>query len=168
MEKITHSFAPVYDCQSRVLILGTMPSPKSRANGFYYSHPQNRFWRIMGDIFDQLVPDAPEQKRDWLMDHRIALWDVLHSCDITGADDSSIRNPVPNDLTQIINYAPIQAIFTTGTKAAALYKRFCLPSIGMEAIALPSTSPANCRFYRYEQLLEQYQIIKTYLDEGNI
>ena len=157
---VTHEFGPWYDAQSRVLILGTMPSPKSREAGFYYAHPQNRFWRVLPALYGEprLVGDIAAQQ-DFLTRRHIALWDVLASCEITGASDSSIRNPVPNDMNVILCAAPIRAIFATGQKAGALYKKYCLPQCGMPAHILPSTSPANCAV-NLDALRAKYDIIR--------
>lgn len=160
---VNHTISPVYDKNSRILILGTMPSPRSRELGFYYSHPQNRFWRIISDIMEQSVPQTNLEKTSFLLDNNIALWDVLKSCSISGADDSTIKAPVPNDLSEILHGTAIKAIFTTGSKAAALYRRYCLDRTKIEAINLPSTSPANCRFYTYERLLDEYRVLKEYI-----
>lgn len=162
-EKIVHTIEPVYDASSRVLILGTMPSPKSRETGFYYGHPQNRFWRVMSALFSCEIPKTNGQRTALLKENRIALWDVLASCDIAGADDGSIKNPVPNDFSRILRGSDIQAIFTTGTKAYALYNRLCRDKTGIEAVPLPSTSPANCRYYTFDQLVERYKVIMDYL-----
>lgn len=153
-----HMIQPVYDERSEILILGTMPSPKSREAGFYYAHPQNRFWRVLADVFGEDVPQGTQDRRAFALRHRIALWDVLAQCDIEGAQDQTIRNPVPNDIGRILRAAPVQAVFTTGAAAAKLYKRYCLPQTGREAIALPSTSSANCRM-PYETLLQAYRVI---------
>ncbi len=161
MELIEHTIKPVYDENSKILILGTMPSPKSREYGFYYSHPQNRFWRVVSDLYGQSAPTTIEEKTAFLLQNRIALWDVLKSCRIEGADDGSIKDPVPNDIAALLAQTNIRAVFTTGTKAASLYKRFCQKSAG-PAIALPSTSPANCRHYNYERLKAAYRIILQY------
>lgn len=157
---VTHQFGPWYDAQSRVLILGTMPSPKSREAGFYYAHPQNRFWRVLPALYDEppLVGDIPAQQ-DFLTRHHIALWDVLASCEIEGAADSTIRNPVPNDMNIILQAAPIRAVFATGQKAGALYKKYCLPQCGVSAQVLPSTSPANCAV-KFDTLCEKYAVIR--------
>lgn len=160
MERIVHPLEPVCDENSRVLVLGTMPSPKSREYGFYYSHPQNRFWRIVADLYGLPLPKTNEEKRAVLSSCRIALWDVLKSCMIEGADDGSIREPVPNDIAALLAHTGIHTVFTTGTKAAALYRRLCLKQTGMPAVELPSTSPANCRFYSYEKLLQTYRILR--------
>lgn len=162
IETIEHTFEPVCDQNSRILILGTMPSPKSREYGFYYSHPQNRFWKIVSDLYGQKLPEGNIEKTEFLLRNHIALWDVLKSCSISGADDSSIRNPVANDIGGLLKKTNIRAVFTTGTKAAALYRRFCEKSAGVSAIALPSTSPANCRHYDYDSLKAAYRIILQY------
>ncbi len=159
---VRHTFAPVFDSASRVLILGTMPSPVSRANGFYYSHPQNRFWHILAKLLLQPVPGTPEEKRAFLLMHGIALWDVLASCEIEGASDASIQKPTANDLRVILARADIRALFTTGQKAFALYRRLCQPATGLDAIPLPSTSPANARM-SIEVLAESYRRILPYL-----
>ena len=122
-ERISHAFDPVFDGESRVLILGTMPSPKSRELGFYYSHPRNRFWPVLSKIFGEEIPKTPEEKQNFCLRNKIALWDVLKECDIEGASDSSIKNAVPNDLSVILNSANIKAVFTTGGTAGKLYKK---------------------------------------------
>lgn len=162
MEHIVHPLNPVFDGNSRVLILGTMPSPKSREYGFYYSHPQNRFWRVVSDVYRQPIPVTPEEKKQFALRNRFALWDVLKSCTIQGADDASIRDPIPNDIARLLRQTGIRTVFTTGAKAASLYARFCRKETGVEAISLPSTSPANCRFYTYERLLYAYRILAEF------
>ena len=163
-QQVIHPLATVFDAHSRVLILGTMPSPKSRETGFYYGHPQNRFWRVMAELLDEPFPASREERLALALRRHFALWDVLASCVIRWADDGSIREPEANDLSAVLSAAPIEAIFTTGTKAAALYRKLCLPKTGVEAIALPSTSAANCRFYSYEQLVKAYAAVKEYLN----
>lgn len=158
-EFIEHTIEPVYNEESRILILGTMPSPKSREYGFYYSHPQNRFWHVVSNLLNQETPKTNEEKADFLLKNRIAMWDVLKSCDIVGADDSSIKNPVANDFSVILQKTKINRIYTTGTKATLLYKQLCLPITGIESVYLPSTSPANCRHFTFEKLVESYKII---------
>lgn len=162
-ERIEHTIAPVFNKDCKILILGTMPSPKSREVGFYYSHPQNRFWAIMANLFEASLPKTKEEKIEFLLSHQIALWDVLQSCDIQGADDGSIQNPTPNHLETVLEKAPIQQIYTTGQKAFSLYKKLCLPTTNRQAIALPSTSPANCRYYNFEALRDAYKVILPYL-----
>lgn len=160
-DKVTHEFPPVFDGNSKVLILGTIPSPKSRELGFYYMHPQNRFWKMLCAVLNESVPDSIAERRALCLRRGIALWDVLESCEIRGAEDSSISNAVPNDLRRIIGGSPIKRIFTTGKKAHALYKRF-FPDLA-EDICLPSTSPAN-RTITEAEMLEQYRQIAEFID----
>lgn len=162
VKNIIHQFQPVYTPQSKILMLGTMPSPKSREQGFYYGHPRNRFWRVVSDIRGEKEPQSIEEKKAFLIRNNIAIWDVLYSCDIAGADDNSIKNPIPNDISRILNKSDIRAVFATGKKAESLYKRYCLKDTGMDITGLPSTSPANCRI-TYEQLYQAYSIINKYL-----
>lgn len=159
---ITHNFAPVFDGHSRILMLGTMPSPKSREVGFYYGHPRNRFWKVVSDICGAPFPETKEDKIAFALSHRIAVWDVLAGCDICKAYDSSIRNPKANDMDIILSRADIWAVFTTGTKAFQLYQKYCYPKTGIKAISLPSTSPANCRI-SYDELKSSYSVILEYL-----
>ena len=160
--QIVHPLEPIFNEKSKVLLLGTMPSPISRKNDFYYAHPKNRFWPVLAAILGEALPADNESKRQMALKHGIAIWDVLHCCNIKGASDQSIKNAIPNDLSIIINHTPVQAVFTTGQKAFALYQKLCAPQTHMEAIGLPSTSPANCRCST-EQLSEAYRIILTYL-----
>ncbi len=153
---IEHSIDPIFDARSRLLMLGTMPSPKSREQGFFYGHPQNRFWKVLAAVFSAPVPKSIPEKRAFLLEHRIALWDVLASCEIAGASDASIRNPKPNDLRRILDRAPIERIFCTGAKAAQLYRRLCEPTTGIPCLQLPSTSPANAAM-RLDDLIEVYR-----------
>lgn len=159
---VTHTLEPVYDTHSKVLILGSMPSPKSREVGFYYGHPQNRFWKVLSEVLREPFPDMIPEKKELLRKHHIALWDVLYSCTISGADDSSIKNPIPNDFSFILPQTEISAIFATGAKAAALYEKYCYPHTGIHCIKLPSTSPANCRT-KFPELVKAYRIITDYL-----
>lgn len=161
---VIHEIEPVYDKNSRVLLLGTMPSPKSRETGFFYGHPQNRFWKVLALLFDEPTPETIEEKRDLCLRHHIALWDVVSSCDIEGASDASIKNAKPNDLAQILNAAPIQAVFTTGTKAGQLYKKLCEPATSIPCTVLPSTSPANSRVSLAELCTTYKQALSPYLD----
>ena len=159
--RVSHEFLPLFNASSRVLILGSIPSPKSRERGFYYMHPQNRFWRMLCEVLGEPVPSDIDGRKALCLRRGIALWDVLESCEIEGASDSSIKNAVPNDLSLIFGAADIKAVFTTGKKAHALYCRFfgdCLP----EAICLPSTSPAN-RTISEAEMLAQYRRIADYL-----
>ena len=161
-EKVVHEFGPFYDENSRVLILGSIPSPKSREQGFYYGHPRNRFWPVLAGLFDEPVPETVEERKAFLTKHNIALWDVLASCDIRGADDGSIKNPEANNMELILNSADIRAVFTTGGKATKLYERLCLPVCGVASVGLPSTSPANCGC-SMERLMEEYGRILKFL-----
>ena len=142
---IEHTIAPVYDSRSRVLVLGSIPSPKSREAGFFYGHPRNRFWQVMAALFDEPVPQTVDEKRDLLLRRHIALWDVAASCEIDGASDASIRNVTPNDFSPVFATADIQAVFTTGTKAGELYTRLCANRYDVAHTTLPSTSPANAK-----------------------
>lgn len=129
-------------------------------------HPQNRFWRVLSDLWGVPLPETVSQKREFLLEHHIALWDVVARCEITGASDQSIRNVVPNDLGVILKQADIRAIFTTGAKAHTLYQQYCFPDTGRTAIRLPSTSPANCRM-QYADLLQAYKILRETI-EGDL
>lgn len=162
LERVTHDFEPIYNQDSRILMLGTMPSPKSREVGFYYGHPRNRYWKVVSDVCGENLPKTKEDKIAFALRNKIAVWDVLAGCEIKGAEDSSIRNPIPNDMNLILRHSDVRAVFTTGTKAAQLYKKYCYPSTGIAAVNLPSTSPANCRM-NYEELYEAYAVIKKYL-----
>lgn len=152
---VTHEIQPVFDSRSRVLLLGTMPSPASREQGFYYGHPQNRFWRVLAAIFDEPAPRTIEEKRDMLLRHHVALWDVLASCEIEGASDASIRDAQPNDLARIFDAADIRAVFATGTKAGELYRKLIEPTLGVPCTTLPSTSPANAKM-KLADLVDAY------------
>lgn len=161
-EHIEHGIPPVFNAESRVLILGTMPSPKSRENGFYYMHPQNRFWRVISTVLGEPLPTTNGERASLLLKNKIALWDTLAQCDIIGASDCSVKNAVPNDISVITDTADIKAIFTTGKTAYKYYCRFQQEKTGIEAICLPSTSPANARF-GLDALIDEYKIIKNYL-----
>lgn len=159
-EPVRHSIPPVFDEKSRTLILGTMPSPASRSAGFYYSHPQNRFWPVLAAVFNSPLPVSTEEKRQFALSHGIALWDVLASCHMRGAYDASISLPEPNNIAFLLQLCPIERIFTTGQRAAQLYKKLCLPQTQREAIALPSTSSANQGRWPLPRLIEAYGIIR--------
>ena len=162
-EHIVHSFEPVYDKASEILILGTLPSVKSRENNFYYGHKQNRFWKVLATLLKEPVPHTIEEKKAMLLAHRIALWDVIQSCDIKGSSDSSIHNVVPNDLSEILQTASIRQIFTNGGTAYRLYKKYCFPQTQQKAICLPSTSPANAAWSK-KRLLTKWNQICPYLE----
>lgn len=146
-QHIRHGFEPIYDNRSRVLILGTLPSVKSREQQFYYGHPQNRFWKLLAGIVGaENVPASISEKTQFLLRNRIAVWDVIAECDIIGSSDSSIKNVVPADLSRILDAAPIQKIYANGTKAYELYMKYSYKKTGREIVKLPSTSPANAAF----------------------
>lgn len=157
-EHIVHSFEPVYDKASEILILGTLPSVKSRENNFYYGHKQNRFWKVLATLLKEPVPDTIEEKKAMLLAHRIALWDVIQSCDIKGSSDSSIKNVQPTDIGMILEKTNITRIYANGNKAGQLYKRYQFPVTGIEAMVLPSTSPANAA-WSLERLCEAWPVI---------
>lgn len=160
--KVSHEFGPYINKDSKILILGSIPSVKSREYGFYYMHPQNRFWKIMSDLFDEEFPETLPDKKNFLKRHYIALWDVLKSCEIKGSSDSSIKNPRVNDIKGLILDTDVKAIFVTGKKALELYNKYCYKDVCIPAIYLPSTSGANCAF-SYTDLLKKYEIIIKYL-----
>lgn len=153
---IVHKIEPVFDEKSQVLMLGTIPSPKSREQGFYYGHPQNRFWKVLAAVLDTEVPQTIPKKKQLLLTHHIALWDVLASCTIAGASDASIRDPKPNDIAQLCTAAPIKKIFCTGAKATQLYRKLCEPEVHLPCEQLPSTSPANAAM-KLPDLVEIYR-----------
>ncbi|MBD5083477.1 MAG: DNA-deoxyinosine glycosylase [Clostridiales bacterium] len=140
---ITHPIKPLYDNKAEILILGSFPSVKSREEGFFYGHPQNRFWKVMARICKQDTPTTVEEKTKMILNNHFALWDVIHSCEITGSADSTIKNVTPNDLSSILNNTNIKGIFVNGKKAEALYNKYVFKKTGIKAIVLPSTSPAN-------------------------
>lgn len=154
-----HPIPPVYDAHSTVLILGSFPSVKSRETGFFYGHAQNRFWRVTAAVFGCPVPATIPEKRAFLLGNRIALWDVLAACDIDGSADASIRDVCPNGLAPILAAAPITRIFTNGAAADALYTHWQLPIVGIPAVRLPSTSPANAA-WSLERLIDAWKIIR--------
>jgi len=161
-QTVHHTLEPLFDENSRVLILGTMPSPKSREAGFYYYHPQNRFWPVLSAVLGEPLPDTPEGRRALCLRHGIALWDVLASCTIEGASDAAIRDPVPNDIAWLLRQADIRAIFCTGAKAHTLYQKLVFPATGRAAVRLPSTSPANAA-WTLSRLSEKYNLICEFL-----
>ena len=147
------SFAPISDERSRILILGTMPSVESRRAGFYYAHPRNRFWRILAESFEKLLPQSVDDKTRLLLDNGIALWDVLSTCEITGSEDSSIRNPVYNDIKSFVSDKPIEKILCNGKKAYALCKKL---NLSLPVLCMPSTSPANAA-WNLRRLVEAWK-----------
>lgn len=156
---IVHPIPPFYDGSSNILILGSFPSVKSREQGFFYGHPQNRFWRVLAAVFQQATPTSIEEKKAFLRQNSVALWDVIASCEIAGSADSSIKNAVANDIRPILESANIKRIFVNGGTAKKLYDRYLFPMTGVEAVLLPSTSPANA-VWSLERLTESWQRIK--------
>ena len=155
---ISHPIPPVYDENSRVLVLGSFPSVKSREQGFFYGHPSNRFWRVLSALAGKEVPSTIDQKRTLLLSMGIAVWDVIQSCDITGSSDSSIKNVIPNDLTDLLNRSKVIRIFVNGKTAKKYYDKYLLPKVGIQAICLPSTSPANA-ICSLDKLINEWKII---------
>ena len=156
---LQHPFPPLYDKNSKILILGSFPSVKSREQNFFYGHPQNRFWKVVATVLEKEIPTTIEEKRAFLLSSNIALWDVIASCEITGSSDSSIKNVVANDLTEILETANIKKIFVNGKTAEKYYNRYIKNRIGREAVCLPSTSPANA-MWNVESLVEEWEKIK--------
>lgn len=156
--KLTHTIEPVFDQHSRILILGSFPSEKSREVGFFYGHPQNRFWKVVSALYGEALPQSVEEKKAFLLRNRIALWDVIGSCEITGSSDASIKEVVPNDLRAILDSAEIEQIYTAGKTAKKYYDKYALPQTQREAVCLPSTSPANAAF-SMEKLLDEWKRI---------
>lgn len=156
---IVHPIAPVYDANSRVLILGSFPSVKSRETGFFYGHPQNRFWRVLAAVFGREVPQSVEEKTCLLLENGVAVWDVIASCEITGSSDSSIRNVTVNDVESILRTSEIRRIYVNGRTAGKYYDRYLRDCLGMEAVCLPSTSPANAA-WSLERLTAVWNQIK--------
>ena len=157
MERInvTHPIEPVYDENSEVLILGSFPSVKSREAGFFYGHPQNRFWKVIGAVVGEDAPSDISGRKDFLLRHHIALWDVIGACSIEGSSDTSIRDVKPNDLSRILDNAKIKQIYVNGRKAEATYRKYSEKKTGVQAICLPSTSPANAA-WNLERLVKAW------------
>ena len=175
---LKHPIPPLYDPDSRVLILGSFPSPKSRETGFFYGHPQNRFWKVIATVLDWtyekagvssdtpgeiFIPGTVPEKSSMLHSSHIAVWDTIASCDITGASDASITNVVPNDLSVILEAADIRAIFCNGTKSWDLYMKYIFPVTGRKAVKLPSTSPANAAC-SLQKLITAWSVIRNSLN----
>lgn len=150
-----HNIPPVYDKNSKILILGSFPSVKSREAQFFYGHPQNRFWKVLSAVLGCECPVTTEEKKAMLLSHNIAVWDVIGSCEITGSSDASIRAVVPNDIAGLVAKTSITHIFTNGATSSNMYKRYCCNRVGIEAVRLPSTSPANAS-YSLEKLTAEW------------
>ena len=158
LQTVVHTIPSLYDSHSRVLLLGSIPSPKSREIGFFYGHPQNRFWRVLAAVLGEEVPQTIEEKRTMCLKHHVALWDTIARCDIAGASDTSIRNAEPNDIGKLVRESEITRIFATGGKSAELYRKLIEPTLHIPITQLPSTSPANAA-WSLERLIEAYRVI---------
>lgn len=159
--KVYHDLEPFYNKDSETLILGSIPSVKSRELNFYYAHPNNRFWKILAKIYNEQNINTIKDKKEFLTRNKIALWDVISSCEIKGSSDNSIKNVIPNDINLIIKNSRVKKIFTTGNKAYELYNKYCFKDTNIKAIKLPSTSPANCKKDIETILYNEYKQIKS-------
>lgn len=157
-KNIAHTFGPVWDKNSKIMVLGTFPSVKSRENNFYYGHPQNRFWKVIAAVTGSEVPETIEDKKKLLLFSNIAVWDVIGKCSITGSSDSSIRDVIPNNIKKILTDSNIDRLYANGAKAYELYMRYSYKETGKEIIKLPSTSPANA-MYTLERLIKEWSVI---------
>ena len=158
MDRIDHPFGPLFSGNSRVLILGSFPSVKSREQQFFYGHPQNRFWKVLAALYHQEIPATVEQKKELILANGLALWDSIGSCVITGSSDASIREVRANDLSIILDHSPIRKIFCNGKPSWQMYEKRIRPATGREAVCLPSTSPANAQ-WSLEKLIEAWAVI---------
>ncbi|MBQ9673188.1 MAG: DNA-deoxyinosine glycosylase [Ruminococcus sp.] len=157
-QSIVHPFPPLYNKNSKSLILGSFPSVKSREEMFFYGHPQNRFWKLIAMLYDENIPQNIEEKTELILSNNLALWDSIHSCTIIGSSDSSVRDVIPNDLSVILKNSRIDRIFCNGALSYKMYQKYIFPSTGIDAVKLPSTSPANAAF-SIERLIENWKII---------
>ena len=156
---IVHPIDPVFDKNSRILILGSFPSVKSRESGFFYGHPQNRYWKVLSAVFEEECPKTIPEKKAFLLRNHIAAWDVIHSCEITGSSDASIRNVTVNDLGMILRAADIREIYVNGKTAEKMYRKYTEPVLGRPCTVLPSTSPANAA-WNLDRLIEAWRVIR--------
>lgn len=157
-EHLTHTFEPVFNEYSKVLVLGSFPSVKSRENNFYYGHPQNRFWKVLAQVYEVKVPQTIEEKKTFLLEHHIAVWDVIESCTIIGSSDSSIKDVIVNDFSKVLKNSAVEKIYVNGGKAYELYHKYAEKQTGIPAIKLPSTSPANAA-WSIERLCSEWKKI---------
>ena len=156
--KVYHTFDAFYNSDSEILILGSIPSVKSRELGFYYMHPKNRFWQILSIVFNEYIGKSIDDKKQFLSKHKIALWDVIESCAIYGSSDSSIKNVIVNDIKSILDKTNIKYIYCTGKKAFELYNKYCFNNTNVAAVYLYSPSPANCAI-SLDKIVENYKVI---------
>ena len=157
---VEHMIDPVYDKNSKILILGSFPSVKSRQQVFFYGHPQNRFWKVIAGVMGCSVPESIDEKKEMLLSHYVAVWDVIESCDIVGSSDSSIKDVKVNDFNRILDSADISKIYANGGKAYELYMKYAIEKTGRDIIKLPSTSPANAA-WNLERLIDAWSIIRS-------
>lgn len=157
-----HTIGSLYNENSKILILGSFPSVKSREQGFFYGHPQNRFWKVLSTVLNQPLPTSIDEKKEFILNNKIALWDVIASCEIKGSSDSSIKNVVPNNINEILNNSKVKTIFTNGKLAFNLYNKYIFEKTNIAAISLPSTSPANAAF-SLDRLCDEWKIISKHL-----
>ena len=158
MDRIDHPFGPLFSESSRVLILGSFPSVKSREQQFFYGHPQNRFWKVVAALYHREVPVSIPEKRALILENGLALWDSIAGCVITGSSDASIRDVRANDLSVILDHSPIRRIYCNGKTSWQLYEKLIRPQTGREALCLPSTSPANAQ-WTLPKLIEAWSVI---------
>ena len=157
-QKQVHPIPPLFDGESRVLILGSFPSIKSREAMFFYGHPQNRFWQVIAALTGAPLPKTVGEKKELILSNHLALWDSIGSCTITGSSDSSIRDVVPNDLSVITDFAPIERIYCNGATSMKYFTRYIAPQLGRTAQQLPSTSPANAA-WSLDRLIDAWRVI---------
>ena len=158
MNRIDHPFGPLFSENSRVLILGSFPSVKSREQQFFYGHPQNRFWKVIAALYHQEVPSTIDQKKKLILENHLALWDSIASCVVTGSSDASIREVRANNLSVILDHSPIRKIFCNGKTSWQMYEKWIRPVTGREAVCLPSTSPANAQ-WSLDRLIDAWSVI---------
>lgn len=163
-KQLVHTFKPIYNQDSKILILGSFPSVKSRENNFYYGHPQNRYWKVLANVLDVEVPQTEEEKKNMLLENHIAIWDVIHSCSIIGSSDNSIKDVVVNDFSEILQNSKVETIYVNGGKAYELYHKYAEKNTGIKAIKLPSTSPANAA-WKLDRLCDTWRQIRQALDK---
>lgn len=163
-KQLVHTFKPIYNQDSKILILGSFPSVKSRENNFYYGHPQNRYWKVLANVLDVEVPQTVNEKKNMLLENHIAIWDVIHSCSIIGSSDNSIKDVVVNDFSEILQNSRVETIYVNGGKAYELYHKYAEKNTGIKAIKLPSTSPANAA-WKLDCLCDTWKQIRQALDK---
>lgn len=163
-KQLVHTFKPIYNQDSKILILGSFPSVKSRENNFYYGHPQNRYWKVLANVLDVEVPQTVNEKKNMLLENHIAIWDVIHSCSIIGSSDNSIKDVVVNDFSEILQNSRVETIYVNGGKAYELYHKYAEKNTGIKAIKLPSTSPANAA-WKLDRLCDTWKQIRQALDK---